>query len=187
MEFVGGHNENEYIDQRARSFMYTADSGGDAFENSQEILANLRIVSGICSLFSFIVLCILLYNLNYAIQRAYSLAEKRRLPMYRYTAIFVFIFLVNILLLVTVPWLNGTFPYADFLMDLLLFLALITYFAWWHAGMELFIKKRYALMLKNKDLKNRLTYMARLMNLGSKSLSEAFDSFSMRRRHHECL
>ena len=138
------------------------------FQNSKEILANLRIVSVICCLFALIVLCIILYNLNHAIQRAYSLAEQRRLPLYKDTAMFMATFLFTIFLLLIVPWKNALFPYCDFLMDFLLFLATITYFRWWDTAVKLFIKKRYALMLRNKDLKNRLTYMARLMNLGSK-------------------
>ena len=163
MEYVSDYEQNKF-NQRVQNTLY-----GDnptPFENSQEILNNLRIVSGICCLFSFIVLIIIIYNLNHAIQRAYSLSEQRRLPLYRYTAVFCSIFIFNILLLATVPWLNGTFPYADFIMDVLLFLALLAYFGWWNAALALFIKKRYALMLKHKDNKNRLTYMARLMNLG---------------------
>ena len=101
------------------------------FENSQEILENLRIVSAVCCIFSFIVLVFLLSNLNSAIQKAYSLVEKRKLPLYKYTAMFCSIFLFDNLLIATVPWLDGIFPYADFLMDVSLLLVLIIYFKNW--------------------------------------------------------
>ena len=95
---------------------------------------------------------------------------------------FVICFFIQTLLLVFVPFWPDTFPYCDFLMQLVILVTFIVYFRQWEINLDLFIRNRYVLMLTSKSATNRLTLMARVRNLASKcQLNSADHPFAPQR------
>ena len=81
---------------------------------------------------------------------------------------FILCFFANTLLLVFVPFWPGAYPICDLLMQLGILVTFVVFFKHWETNLDLFIRNRYILMLQTKSTSNRLTFMARIMNLASK-------------------
>ena len=103
-----------------------------------------------------------------AIFYAKTLAQKRKRLLYLSTWLFVACFTGNAVIQIFVPFYVGVFEWADFVSDIFIFLALIAHFAQLKQMVNLLVTNRFILDLqqKPKQHKNRLTFMARLMNLG---------------------
>ena len=143
---------------------------GTANENSHKVInQNLKIVSFICNLFTISMCLYLLYNLYVSIRNSKSMSQLRKVPLLNLSVAFILCFFINTLIIVFVPFLPKGYPICDLLMQLVLLITVPYYFRHWECNLNLFIQNRYILMLQVKSASNRLTYMARVMNLASKS------------------
>ena len=53
-------------------------------------------------------------------------------------------------------------------MQVVMFINVWVFFKQWETNLDLYVVNRFMLMLKAKSRSNKLTYMARVMNLASK-------------------
>ena len=82
--------------------------------------------------------------------------------------LFIFCFLVNSLLLVFVPFWPRIYSLTDLAMQVVMFVNVWVFFKQWETNLALYVENRFLLMLKAKSRSNKLTFMARVMNLASK-------------------
>jgi len=81
---------------------------------------------------------------------------------------FILCFFANALLLVFTPFFPVVYPISDLFMQAIIFVMVLVFFEHWEKNLQLFIRNRFVLMLLTKSPSNRLTFMARVMNLASK-------------------
>ena len=142
---------------------------GTGSESSHQVIqTNLKIVSLICNVFTTGMCLYLLYNLNVIMNDSKSNSQKRKLPLLKWSMIFIICFFINTILLVFVPFIPEAYPTCDFLMQIIILVTVMVFFTHWETNLSLFIKNRFLLMLQVKSAANRLTFMARVMNLASK-------------------
>ena len=113
--------------------------------------------------------CYLVYKLSKHIRNSKSNSQKRKIPLLKWSMTFILCFFINTILLIFVPFFPDIFPTNDFFMQLVILITVLVFFKHWETNLELYISNRFTLMLKIKSGSNRLTYMARVMNLASKS------------------
>ena len=63
----------------------------------------------------------------------------------------------------------------------------LVFFKHWEKNLSLFIRNRFVLMLLTRSASNRLTFMARVMNLASKSPYPKINTTTLYRGNHEKL
>ena len=73
-----------------------------------------------------------------------------------------------LVLYMAVPFWNMTFFWCDFSIDLMVFVAILYWFAQWKESIMLYISNRYVHPLRSENNRTRLTFVARIANLGSK-------------------
>jgi len=136
--------------------------------NHNVIDQNLKVVSAICNIFTIGTCCYLVYCLSLHIRLSKSNSQKRKIPLLKWSMTFIMCFFVNTILLVFVPFFPNMYPTNDFFMQLVILVCVLAFFKHWEVNLDLYISNRFVLMLKTKSGSNRLTYMARVMNLASK-------------------
>ena len=140
-----------------------------ASENSHQIIAqNLKIISGFCNACTIGISMYLVFKLFGDIKSSLSNQSQRKIPLLKWSMAFICSFALNTLIIIFVPFIPKIYPICDFLMQLAITASVLFYFKWWESNMRLMIRNRFALMLTIKSSNNRLTFMARIMNLASK-------------------
>ena len=81
---------------------------------------------------------------------------------------FILCFSINTVLLVFVPFIPSAYPVCDLTQQLVILITVWVFFKFWEQNVSLFVRNRFVLMLTSKSASNRLTFMARVMNLASK-------------------
>ena len=107
--------------------------------------------------------------------------------LYLSTGIFVACFTGNAVIQLFVPFFTGVFEWADFFSDVFIFCALVAHFQQLKEMVNMLVTNRFVVDLQSRPRqnKNRLTFMARLLNLGSKiTLGEIT---ILRRDNHQCV
>ena len=143
-------------------------AGTGTQDNHNVIRDNLKIVSLVCNTFTIGMCALLVYRLVQHLKDSKSNAQRRKIPLLKWSIAFIVCFFVNTIFLVFVPFLPDSYPIFDMLMQLVLLITVMVYFKQWETSFELFIRNRYILMLQVKSASNRLTFMARVMNQASK-------------------
>ena len=137
-------------------------------ENHAVIDKNLKGVSVICNVFVLGMCMWLMFRLFQNIRESKSNSQKRKIPLLNWSLIFIFCFLLNSLLLVFVPFWPSVYSLTDLAQQVVMFVNVWVFFKHWDTNLDLYVVNRFMLMLKTKSRSNKLTYMARVMNLASK-------------------
>ena len=132
------------------------------------INTNLKVVSLVCNTFVIGMCLWLIYRLAQHIRNSKSNSQKRKIPLLNWSMVFILCFFFNTLLLVAVPFWPKMYAFTDLLQQVIMLISVLVYFKQWETNLALYVNNRFLLMLKVKSRSNRLTFMARIMNLASK-------------------
>mmetsp|Transcript_14966 Transcript_14966/g.18859 ORF Transcript_14966/g.18859 Transcript_14966/m.18859 type:complete len:102 (-) Transcript_14966:698-1003(-) len=100
--------------------------------------------------------------------------------------LFIGCFLTNTLILAFVPFWPQIYSFTDLAMQIVMLLSVSVFFKQWETNLDLYVNNRYMLMLKAKSRSNRLTFMARIMNLAKGVLKNCEDEVSADTFVSEC-
>jgi hypothetical protein len=137
-------------------------------EDARQIKQNLIIISLVCNAFSLFVCIFIIVQLLRSISNSKDNRSRRKVKLYKLSVVFVFSIMILVVLLMITPLFNSIFWISDIAMDVTLWFSLLFWWTQWKESVNLYITNRFMQMLKSDEPRNRLTFMARISNLGSK-------------------
>ena len=146
---------------------------------TQVIKTNLWIILTFCNVFSVFVCVNIIYNFMSAIANSKEDRLKRKSKLYYNSAIFIFFILMLILVLLIQPFRPEYFYIGDIFIDVAVCFALLFWWTQWKQSVYLHIQNKYLQLLKTDDDRSRMTFMARIANLGSKFSNSVFWHFDI--------
>jgi len=154
-----------------------ASTGLGASVNNEEyttkvIKENLLIILSLCNIFSLFVCVSIIYNFMSAIANSKEDRMKRKSKLYYNSASFIFFVLLMIMVLLIFPFIPTLFYIGDISMDVSVCFALLFWWTQWKQSVYLHIQNKYLQLLKTDDERSRMTFMARIANLGRKFLHD---------------
>lgn len=103
-----------------------------------------------------------------AISRAREDRQKRKQKLYFNSAILIFFVAVLVVALLLVPYFPQLFFVGDIAMDVTVAFILLFWWTQWKQSVYLHIQNKFIQLLTSYEEKQRLTFMARISNLGRK-------------------
>ena len=122
-------------------------------------------------MFSLLTIGYILKQVIFTIFDAKTNTELNKLTLWKWSAAYLILSIFVVICYMSVTFINQAYPIMDFILSILVLLSALCYINQWNANMSLFVRNRFNMMLTSKSVSNRLTYMARVMNIG-KSMSK---------------